>query len=356
MKFVILLIKIILFLVLLVALILGGLILYATLTDFKPDEKTAETPVNVNSKAKIEKADLSLLIWNIGFCGLGAESDFFYDGGKMVSAPKANVDKNYAGVEKFLKEQRGIDFTLLQEVDFGSKRSQFLEQVNLLSNTFSDKNLCTAINYNVQYIPIPFTNPMGRVKSGLATLSKYESTENTRYQFPGNFSWPKSLYFLDRCFLLQRFPARNGKELIIINTHNSAYDDGSLKKKQMEYLKNVLDEEYQKGNFVIVGGDWNQLPPGFDPTTFAKPGQDAKVYERAISFDYMPEGWTWAYDPRVATNRKLEKPYDRLKTKTTVIDFYLLSPNIRLKEVNGIDLDFQFSDHQPVKMDILLEY
>jgi endonuclease/exonuclease/phosphatase family metal-dependent hydrolase len=64
----------------------------------------------------------------------------------------------------------------------------------------------------------------------------------------------------------------------------------------------------------------------------------------------MPSGWTWAYDGEVATNRKLTEKYDASKTFTTVIDFYLLSPNLKVEEVKGIHLDFQNSDHQPVKM------
>lgn len=353
MKPVVLIFKLILFLALIAALILGGLILYATITNYEPEELTKETPIG-SGNAKIESSELSFLIWNLGFCGLGAESDFFYDGGKMVVPPKENVNKNYAGEEAFLKTMTDVDFIMLQEVDFGSKRSHFINMKEMLGKSFPNRNLCTALNYNVQYIPIPFTSPMGKVNSGLMTMTPYKSTENTRYQFPGNFSWPKSLYFLDRCFLLQRFPVKDGKDLIIINTHNSAYDDGSLKAKQMEYMKAVLEEEYAKGNYIVVGGDWNQLPPGFDPSIFDKPGQDQKVHERAIDFDYMPEGWTWAYDPRVSTNRKLKKPYDKMKTKTTLIDFYLLSPNLKIQSITGFDLDYQFTDHQPVRLGVEL--
>ena len=45
---------------------------------------------------------------------------------------------------------------------------------------------------------------------------------------------------LDRCFLVNRYPVSNGNELLMINTHNSAYDDGSLRKQQMDFLKDFL--------------------------------------------------------------------------------------------------------------------
>jgi len=70
---------------------------------------------------------------------------------------------------------------------------------------------------------------------------------------------------LDRCFLVNRYPLKNGKELLIVNTHNSAYDNGTLKKQEMAFLKQWLLDENNKGNYIVVGGDWNQCPPRFKP-------------------------------------------------------------------------------------------
>jgi len=159
---------------------------------------------------------------------------------------------------------------------------------------------------------------------------------------------------LQRCFLFQRFKAPNNKELIIINTHNSAYDSGgNLKKQQMAYLKDVLIEEYNKGNYVIVGGDWNQIPADFDNKTFLK---SEKEYSEQIPVqaNYLP-GWQWVYDPSTPTNRKLDKAYNANETFTTIIDFYLLSPNIKTESIKTIDTDFQFSDHQPVLLEVSLQ-
>ena len=354
MKIFIFFVKILLLLALLIALVLGGIILYATITDYRPDEKTSIEAVG-NGTQKIAKTDLSFLIWNIGFCGLGAEADFFYDGGKMVRSPEEKVANYFSKVKDFLNTKKQTDFVMLQEVDRGSKRSYYTEEFENINKLFPNYNGAFGKNYDVQFVPLPFTNPLGRVHSGLATYAPYQSTEITRYQFPGNFSFPKGLFFLDRCFLLQRFPVFNGKDLIVINTHNSAYDDGTLKQKQMKYLKDILVKEYEKGNYVIVGGDWNQTPPGFDNLTFLKKGGQDPIEQIAVEFDYMPKGWIWAYDASTPTNRKLNEPYNAVRTFTTVIDFFLISPNIRLKKVEGIDLDFQASDHQPVYMEVQLQ-
>jgi hypothetical protein len=58
--------------------------------------------------------------------------------------------------------------------------------------------------------------------------------------------------------------------------------------------------------------------------------------------------WTWIYDSTVPSNRRIDIPYTRAKTRTTVIDLFLLLPNIRALGCRTIDLGFENSDHQPV--------
>ena len=87
---------------------------------------------------------------------------------------------------------------------------------------------------------------------------------------------------------------------MLINVHHSAYDaDGSLKRQEMAYLKELLLAEYKKGHYVIVGGDWNQCPPYFPFDSF-KPGETAGYQQLNIPSDYVPKDWLWAYDPRRA--------------------------------------------------------
>jgi endonuclease/exonuclease/phosphatase family metal-dependent hydrolase len=157
-----------------------------------------------------------------------------------------------------------------------------------------------------------------------------------------------NLFMLDRCFLVNRFPVNNGRELVIINTHNSAYDDGSLRNQQMDFLKDFLLKEYESGHYVIVGGDWNQTPHG------CRTELPSHVFDTVnltfIEKDFPAAGWNWAYDPDTPTNRRVGVPFNRSTSLTTIIDYFLLSPNLILDEVETIDMDFQFSDHQPVRL------
>ncbi len=332
---------------LIIILIVGFAIFigYISFTDYSPDEKTV-LQENTSGETIPAGKELSLLIWNIGYGGLDNSMDFFYDGGQQVKPPIKNLIQNLSAVTDFVDGCDSIDFYLFQEVDVDSKRSYGIDQKAKISAMFAKHTSVFAKNYDVFFIPLPLSSPLGRVKSGLMTLSRFQPVSASRYSFPGNYSWPKSLFMLDRCFLVNRYKTSDNKELLVINTHNSAYDDGNLREQQMNYLKNFLTSEYKKGHYIIVGGDWNQCPPGFEPT------YDNHVFDREnllhIKSGYLPEGWTWLFDSSVPTNRRVDRTYKKGESLTTVIDFYLLSPNILPVSVETIDLDFQHSDHQPV--------
>ncbi len=322
-------------------------LLYATLDDYKPEEKinlfTGETP-----KPLPDSSVLNLLIWNIGYAGLDASMDFFYDGGEQMRPSEEGVSNNLQGIRSTLSPFKAYDFILLQEVDIDSKRSYRTNEVEAIGEDFPDYQAFTGINYDVFFVPIPLSNPMGHVESGLLSLSKHVPTTVDRYSFPGNYSWPMSLFMLDRCFLVQRHPVSDGNELLIINTHNSAYDDGSLRKQQMSYLKEFLLNEYKQGNYLIVGGDWNQTPYGF------KPELPSHLFDTLnltfVEKDFPEPGWSWAFDPTLPTNRRVSVPYKQATSLTTVIDCFLLSPNIRAEELETINTGFLFSDHQAVRL------
>ena len=57
-----------------------------------------------------DSAEISFLTWNIGYCGLDKDMDFFYDGGTKVMTPKATCLDNLNAVLGFLKSNDSIDF------------------------------------------------------------------------------------------------------------------------------------------------------------------------------------------------------------------------------------------------------
>ena len=347
-----------------IAIYVIGTLTYGTLFDFQPEKIIT---LENNQKAKlgvIEDSTLTFTTWNLGYGGLGAEANFFFDSegmlmsnGKMIRPSKEQVGKYVAGMASFVKENP-TDFMLFQEVDYHSKRSYYSNQFDSVSHILSDYSAVYAVNYKSDWVPIPTLEPWrayGKVDAGLGSWSKYEPTKSTRYQLPGDFPWPTRIFQLDRCATVQNFKVKDDKELIVINIHNSAYDKGGkLKAAQMVFLHDFFLKEYDKGNYVIVGGDWNQCPPGFQFDKFM-PGNTSGYTQTNIAADYLPADWTWAFDDKVATNRKVRDIYKEGETFITLIDFFLLSPNVELLRVKGHDLNFQYSDHQPVIMKIKLK-
>ena len=146
------------------------------------------------------------------------------------------------------------------------------------------------------------------------------------------------------------------KQLVLVNLHLEAYDDGAGKLAQRMMLEQFLTEEYEKGNYVIAGGDFNQ---SFQRSHSLYPIKNPELWlPGAIPDNYMPEGWTLAYDETVPTCRLLNQPYepeDGENTQYYVIDGYILSPNVELVKVQTLDEGFENSDHNPVLLKAVLK-
>lgn len=296
--------------------------------------------------------ELSVLTWNIGYCGLGKDSDFFMDGGHdSKSADQDTVLKYMFGVKQYLRD-RDPDLIMLQEVDTDSSRTYHIDETKYLSAGES----AYALNYSCVFVPIPLP-PIGQVNSGLFTTADYQIDKAERISLPCPFSWPVSAANLKRCLLVSYMPVRNTtKQLVLVNLHLEAYDDGEGKIAQTKQLREFIEHEYAKGNYVIAGGDFNQIfPGGLD----AYPNTHTDLWEPGIlSEDLLPEGWSFAYDLTTPSCRLLNQPYDPADTENTqyyVIDGFIVSPNVELKNVECIDLGFENSDHNPVVMNVVLK-
>lgn len=235
-------------------LILGGFLVYITLTDYKPQEITTLTVNNNPQQVMRQGESFSVTTFNIGYAGLDKGQDFFMDGGtKSRSSSREQTKINLEAVAS-LMTVTDSDLFMLQEVDIDSSRSNGIDEVSYLSNKFADYSNVFATNYKVPWVPLPVLDPMGSVNSGLLTLSRFNSTSNIRYDLPGKETWPRQQFDLDRAFVESRFPVDNGKELILVNLHLSAFDQGgTIRKQQLEYLSAYIKKENDKGNYLILG-------------------------------------------------------------------------------------------------------
>ena len=326
----------------------AAFLLYSTFTRFNPPQKLV---LSENSMPDIICSDstLSILSWNIGYAGLGDDMDFFYDGGKRVRDSFDRTYENLTSIHRELKQNSSNTFIFLQEIDLHSRRSYFMNELDTILNQ-ENYYPAYAPNYVVKYVPIPPASPMGEVNSGIVNLSKYLPKTSVRYGYPGQFGWPKRLFYLRRCMLVNRYPTYSGHDLVMINSHMSAFDKGEMKKQEMQYLKDFVLAEYAKGSYVVVGGDWNQSPPEFKLNQFSSNLPEDHFKLSNVEANFMPDTWKWVYDPETPTNRYLIDAYLPGKTPACLIDFFLVSPNVEILSTRTLKLNFRNSDHNPITM------
>lgn len=354
--------KLVLGLALAVAVLVVGLVGYLTVTEYSPAYAELAERGGYSAKAAVQNRSLRIVTFNTGYGALGEEADFFMDGGVGVNpGSEEQVKENMLGIEGILARTEG-DILLLQEVDTDSDRSFHRNQWLQYEYDLRGYETRFALNYSCEYVPYPLPETIGKVNSGIATYSRFDISSATRYSLPCPFSWPVRAANLKRCMLVTRMPITdvtyvddNGvtrQELVVVNVHLEAYDEGEGKAQQTRQVMDFIQAEYAKGNYVIVGGDFNQTFPN---AVGIYPIKDTELWMPGI-MEELPEGWQYAYDGSTPTCRLLNQPYDPQDSGTQyyVIDGFIVSPNVTVDKVETLDEDFLYSDHNPVVLDITL--
>jgi endonuclease/exonuclease/phosphatase family metal-dependent hydrolase len=288
---------------------------------------------------------LRILSWNIGYAGLGRDSEFLADGGRRLRAPsRSAVERNIAAIAGRLRRERS-DVVMIQELARPGWLTYGVDVKDVVQRALEGYRLAYAPAVRMTGLPV-----IGSVVVGSGTLTPFDSMSAVRHALPSMRRVPGvSLQHFNA--LLSRFPIQGRTdEWVIVNVHLSAFDDGSLRREQLEALLPILEREYAAGHYVIAGGDWNLrlASTEFPYTTDEK----AKSWVRDFPAGLTPHGWHWAVDPSAPTCRTLEQPYRPGVNYRCVIDGFLVSPNVEVLTVETSDLEFENSDHNPVRLEV----
>jgi endonuclease/exonuclease/phosphatase family metal-dependent hydrolase len=345
---------------LLAALALLGiavLLAYLSAAEYRPaGTETLDIRGSAGSPLGTE-VPFTVLSWNIGYAALDAGQDFFMDGGTGIRPRTSDpVRENLEAIQNFIASRKdGI--VLIQEADTRSRRSYYIDEAAALSGDFPGSS-AFAHNFLCPFVPFPFPEFIGEVSSGLLTLNAFRVDEAVRISLPIPFSWPVRVANLKRCLLVERLPVDSGgknRELVLVNLHLEAYDSSGGREAQTGALMEFLHREYEKGNYCIAGGDFNQTFPGFDEALFPVKNRDFFV-PGVLSPSLLQPAWRFAVDLETPSARLLDKPYSGSPqdTQLYIIDGFILSPNVELLSVKTIDLNFKNSDHNPVEIKVML--
>jgi endonuclease/exonuclease/phosphatase family metal-dependent hydrolase len=209
---------------------------------------------------------IKILSWNIQYMA-GKNYVFFYDvpdgSGPDERPSSRDIAMTREEIKRIIVTEKP-DIVLLQEIDEGSKRTDYENQLKkLLALLPHDYSSYTSSFYHKAAF-VPHSRIMGSVGLKVAVISKYRIREAIRHQLP---VIPDNLlvrqFNFKRCVLETRLPVEGNADLVVFNTHLDAFAQGSdTMQQQVNYLLTLLGRTTKEGFGWVLGGDFNMLPPG----------------------------------------------------------------------------------------------
>ena len=348
--------------VLFAAVLVTGMTEYLMLTEYRPQEKES-IGVNPAYSDPLREGDtLHVLTWNCGWGGLGENADYYTEGGKGVYASgKKEVTDNLTGITE-LSAMADPDVIFFQEVDRESMRSHSIDEPIVICNVLLEEyeeeyTTAFAYNYDVRFVPYPVP-PVGKVRSGLMTLTDFSVETAERFRLPSLVKWPARLVSRKYCLLRERIPIKDSdRSLVLFNlqlAHGSA--SGEEEDAQFRALMDLMNEEAEKGNYVIAGGDFGRTFSNTDISAYSK--EDAGAQRGIIDTEKTGGDWQYLMESSYPTCRSLSKPCKGAEDGSLsfyVVDGFIVSANIEVKFCETQNMNFAHSGHNPVLMECVLK-
>ena len=347
----------------------------------------------------------TIMTYNIGFGAYTPDYSFFMDGGKYSWArSKDGLTENLKNMTTMIRDY-DPDFVLLQEVDEDGTRTYHFNEVNYTCTMLDYYQHVYARNFDSPFLFWPLLEPHGANRSGILTFSKAYIRSALRRSLPVADSLSKIVDY-DRGYSISHIPLGQtdafshlsgdqtdpaGRELAIFNVHLSAYSTEEVREAQLSMLFEDMQKEYGKGNYVICGGDFNhnlrkngegsENAPGWAqpfpreaiPHTFsfgfdlpfsmvatrdsAPTDKEKEAFKKFQSMlEKLGEQGKWPADIKIDHNscRDANEPYDPGTTFTVLADGFIVSDNITVVRYESVDLQYAYSDHDPVIMEFCL--
>lgn len=350
--------KIVALILLVLVVIVAGYVSYLLIAYHRiPDDQALVVTEQPNAQILKTETSYRAMTFNVGYAAYPPDYSFFMDGGKKSRADdRETVEKNLQGIIDTTKTL-APQLAFYQEVDQDGDRSYHVDQPQAIMDALPTYQSVFALNYDSPYLFYPFTEPIGKNKSGLLTQSNFTMTAARRYSLPIETGLNK-FFDLDRAFTTVTIPVANGKTLLAVNVHFSAYTkDPAIQKAQMKKLFDLIAKEYQQGNYVIVGGDFNHDVLGNSPEVF-ETSKEPKTWNQPFPKDQLPKGFeipiSGLAEAKIPSTRNLNQPYDPKTSYVTLIDGFIISNNVTAEKVQVSDEQFAYSDHNPVTLDFRL--
>lgn len=302
-------------------------------------------------EAFFEKESYSIMTYNIGFGAYQPDFSFFMDGGESSWGKDAeSVTEAVCGAGELVRSLNP-DFVLLQEVDRDGTRSYHIDELELLDQSLKGYYYTYAQNYDSPFLFYPLSEPHGANKAGIVSYSRAEIRDALRRSLPISQSFSKFVD-LDRCYSISRIPLKDGKMFCLYNIHMSAYgSNDELRSGQLSMLYGDMEADYNAGNYVICGGDFNH-------NLKIEYRENEPEWAHLFPRETLPEGFRMAIDEEGDkinavhnTCRDTSAPYDENTSYTVTLDGFIVSDNVIVNSYVHVDAGYRNSDHDPVLME-----
>lgn len=284
---------------------------------------------------------LDILVWNVGYGGLGAGSDFVSDGGEHMFPPsRAAVRENVAGIGRFL-EANPADVVVFQELARGGPVNYWVDVRARVDRALPGRDRTFFADFHTRLMPWPL-----RMTHGQALYSRVAVQGADVVALPAEDA---GIFGVRRRYASPLIRLSGDQNWTIVSVHLAAFDENAVvRTRQLRELMAWGQREYAIGRRVVIAGDWN--------FQIAETNFPHRTEQRHLFWlfpfppDALPEGWRIGADATIPSVRTNHQPYVRGDNYVTTIDGFIVSPNVEIVAVNGHDLGFQHTDHQPVRI------
>ncbi len=211
------------------------------------------------TKKKSQLTPIRIMTWNLGWAyGIGSE------GTDTTPKSKAFFIEKLRAMAQIIRESN-VDFILLQEVDFSSRKSHYIQMAKALAPLAGFQYIAEALSWKINYLPYPgwrVQNHWGKIRSGGAILSKHPILNQnvTLLPKPKKFDPVYRYFYLYR--YLQEASIQWGEHTItLVNAHLEAMESKN-RAAQAKIACHILNG-LAKSRPVLFGGDLN-APPAYE--------------------------------------------------------------------------------------------
>lgn len=232
----------------------------------------------------------------------------------------------------------GADVVLLQEVDFASRRSYDVDQLQYIAAALGWGFVARVITWECRYLPVPFWPPWrqaGRLRAGQGVISRYPLVQNRRQRL----SQPPAQPLLAPLFAPYRTVQMvdvqcDGRMLRLLNVHLEPHDVATRQRQAEELVTFV--RQVATPHCVLMGAFQSGVQDV--SATHGVPGVTPDRTMEIITTGLRDR-------LRVVAATTLTSPADAPRDRR---DHALIGPGLQTVDTQVVMLDEPVSDHLPL--------